>query len=58
MSVKFIEEKCTICSQCIVVCPEEAIKGWEFPVIDREKCNDCKRCVVYCPTCALVWEEE
>jgi Fe-S-cluster-containing hydrogenase component 2 len=58
MSVKFIEELCSICNQCIVVCPEEAIKGWEFPVVDKEKCNECKSCVVYCPTQAMVWEAE
>ena len=29
MAVKFIEERCSICSQCIVVCTAEAIKGWE-----------------------------
>ena len=58
MPVKLIEEKCTICSQCVVVCPEEAIRGWEFPVIDNEKCTDCKRCIIYCPTEAMIMVKE
>lgn len=56
MSVKFYEELCSICNQCILVCKEEAIKGWEFPVIDYDTCNKCYRCVVYCPTQAMVKE--
>jgi len=47
------EERCTICSQCILVCPEEAIKGWEFPKIDQEQCSGCLKCIDYCPTDAL-----
>ena len=58
MTVKLIEELCTICSQCIVVCPEDAIKGWEFPIIDYDKCTDCKRCIIFCPTGAMVDVEE
>jgi NAD-dependent dihydropyrimidine dehydrogenase PreA subunit len=47
------EERCTICSQCILVCPEEAIKGWQFPEIDQERCTGCLKCIDYCPTDAL-----
>jgi Fe-S-cluster-containing hydrogenase component 2 len=56
MGVKFIEKRCSICNQCILVCPADAIKGWEFPVIDYEKCTECSRCVIYCPTQAMVKE--
>jgi len=52
------EELCTICSQCIMVCPEEAITGWGFPKVDQEKCTDCGRCLDYCPTDALEIIEE
>jgi NAD-dependent dihydropyrimidine dehydrogenase PreA subunit len=57
MAVKLIEELCSICSQCILVCNDDAIKGWEFPVIDHEKCTECYRCVLYCPTQAMVKED-
>ncbi len=56
MGVKVIEELCSICNQCILVCPANAIKGWEFPEIDYEKCNECNRCVIYCPNQAMVKE--
>jgi NAD-dependent dihydropyrimidine dehydrogenase PreA subunit len=56
MTYKINSELCSICSQCIVVCPEDAILGpekGEFPVIDQAKCTECARCVDYCPTDAV-----
>jgi len=49
---------CTICGQCIVACPEDAIKGTGFPEVDKEKCNSCGRCIDYCPCDALEQEDE
>ena len=51
------DEVCTICGQCKVVCPEDAIEGWQFPKINQEKCTECLRCIDYCPTDALVRKE-
>lgn len=56
MGVKLIERLCSICNQCILVCPVDAIRGWEFPEVDSEKCNDCNRCIIYCPNQAMVKE--
>jgi Fe-S-cluster-containing hydrogenase component 2 len=54
----FSEELCTICGQCVVVCPEEAIQGKGFPGFDKEKCSGCGRCVEYCPCDAIKLEDE
>jgi dihydroorotate dehydrogenase/Pyruvate/2-oxoacid:ferredoxin oxidoreductase delta subunit len=61
---KFEPAKCTICNQCIVLCPyaarqllgdrprsEELVQ-----VIDQARCRSCGLCVEVCKTSALVYE--
>ena len=44
------EEKCTGCSDCIEVCPVDAlVMGNKFPTIDEEWCIGCGICVAQCP---------
>lgn len=47
------DELCTICGQCKMICPKEAIDGWQFPKIIYEKCTDCLKCIDYCPADAM-----
>ena len=47
-------DKCTGCSECVEVCPVEAITlENEKAVIDEENCTDCAVCVAECPTEAI-----
>ncbi len=60
-----IEEKCTKCGTCVVVCPEGAIevtiedgKLAEVPKIDLIVCKGCGLCVHECPAEAIELVEE
>ncbi|MBN2409304.1 MAG: 4Fe-4S binding protein, partial [Candidatus Aminicenantes bacterium] len=49
-AVRCLEE----CSECLTVCPEEALKKpAAVPVIDRARCTACGECAEICPTGAL-----
>ncbi|MFH0839803.1 MAG: NIL domain-containing protein [Candidatus Omnitrophota bacterium] len=52
-----IEEKCTHCGACVVICPTEALvidKKTRKVIFDSEKCIACELCVKPCPPRAMV----
>ena len=60
-----IEENCTKCGTCVVVCPEVAIEVTvegdeitDFPKIDLVVCKGCGICVHECPQDAIEMIEE
>ena len=57
--IRFINEKCTKCGACSVICPEQAVPSPDeveagAPKIDRAKCTRCMECVTACKYGALV----
>lgn len=53
---KVFEEKCGGCGICVVSCPEEAIKMWGFPEINKGQCIECSICIENCPCSAIMAE--
>lgn len=54
--IGFVREKCTLCGDCVSVCPQEALmvdRAGDTLVIDRLKCDGCMICVKKCPESAL-----
>jgi len=55
--VKRMEEKCTHCGACVVMCPTEAlrvdVKSRKI-IFDSDKCIACELCIDPCPTRAMV----
>ncbi len=51
------ETKCAVCGECRLVCPVDAINGWDKIQIDRELCTECYDCVDYCPADAMEVKE-
>lgn len=50
-----ITPTCVNCDQCIFVCPENAITGFENEYyIDHWSCSLCEICINLCPTNALL----
>lgn len=49
------KRKCTACSACLSICPNNAIKlkkdneGFLYPIIDQSKCTNCGLCRKTCP---------
>jgi phytoene dehydrogenase-like protein/NAD-dependent dihydropyrimidine dehydrogenase PreA subunit len=45
--------RCTGCSYCTIVCPEEAItleiEADPWPTIDEHRCSECGECIYVCP---------
>jgi ferredoxin len=59
--IKRIEDRCTHCSACTVVCPSEALvivdrRGMEVRFIE-EKCTGCGLCIPACPYKAMEMHE-
>lgn len=54
--LKYTSQDCTVCGNCIPVCPEGAIKSDPFlekVSIDRQSCTNCGKCIDVCYTGAL-----
>jgi pyruvate formate lyase activating enzyme len=48
--ILLFKEKCTLCGQCVTVCPAGASRlSAEGSVIDRSKCLGCGQCAEACP---------
>jgi pyruvate formate lyase activating enzyme len=45
--------RCTLCGDCLEVCPQDAITLKESLIIDRSRCTVSGRCARVCPTEAL-----
>jgi phytoene dehydrogenase-like protein/NAD-dependent dihydropyrimidine dehydrogenase PreA subunit len=52
--MKLIQERCTGCAYCVLVCPYDAITsdGWAEVLTDR--CTDCNLCYYACPSDCFV----
>jgi ferredoxin len=51
------ETTCTMCGDCVRVCPTGAITAGDRIMTDRNACILCCACVKSCPTGARVWDE-
>lgn len=55
MKILNIENKCTGCSACMSICPQDCIdmklnkEGFLYPIIDMDKCIKCYKCEAVCP---------
>ncbi|MBC7190598.1 4Fe-4S binding protein [Candidatus Aerophobetes bacterium] len=56
--ISISEEKCTLCLNCLEVCPFSLIKVEEDKVKIQTGCNFCGACVQVCPVEAIRIEEE
>jgi phytoene dehydrogenase-like protein/NAD-dependent dihydropyrimidine dehydrogenase PreA subunit len=56
--VQLIEEKCTGCGYCVLVCPYDALKTNGWAELIPSNCTDCNLCVYACPTDCFVPEPE
>ena len=55
--IKRIENKCTHCGACVVMCPADALKVSvkdRTVIFDSDKCIACELCIEPCPTRAMV----
>ena len=55
--IKLIENKCTHCGACVVMCPADALKVSvkdRTVIFDSDKCIACELCIEPCPTRAMV----
>jgi len=57
--VVFVADRCVLCGECVVVCPEGAheLRGGQH-VFRRESCRACGACAEACPKEALVLKGE
>jgi len=54
MSVYIDSEKCTGCSICVPICPEQSISIIQKKAVtDNNKCTECMVCMEECPTNAI-----
>ncbi|MCP4022815.1 MAG: 4Fe-4S dicluster domain-containing protein [Desulfobacteraceae bacterium] len=61
VSPKVTDEDCTLCSQCVFSCREEAIfldETLEKPVINMDLCLKCAHCIHACPTGTIAEEQK
>ncbi len=43
------EDRCLMCGQCNLVCPQHALKAFGPRHIDQSKCIQCGQCQAACP---------
>ncbi len=53
MSIKVNETLCTLCGECMRVCPIRAILILDRVYIDKNSCIECGICVNACPLNAI-----
>lgn len=56
--LKFDIEKCTLCGQCMDVCPFGALTIEGSGIVVNENCRACKLCVKNCPMGAIKLEQK
>lgn len=56
--MQLIEERCTGCGYCVLVCPYDALKSDGWAEIVPANCTDCNLCVYACPADCFVPEPE
>ncbi len=47
--MKLVQERCTGCAYCVLVCPDEAITSDGWAEVLAERCTDCNLCYYACP---------
>ena len=58
------KSKCTGCTACASICPQQCIvmeedaEGFKYPNVNREKCIHCDRCEQVCPFNTVVLQTE
>ena len=53
-----ITSKCTLCMECINVCPTDSIYlGVGQYVIDTDSCEACRYCIPICPDNAIMIDQ-
>ncbi len=53
-AINIIQENCNGCSNCVRICPSEAIRLRNSKIIiDETRCIDCGKCIQVCPSMAL-----
>jgi phytoene dehydrogenase-like protein/NAD-dependent dihydropyrimidine dehydrogenase PreA subunit len=56
--MRLIQEHCTGCSYCVLVCPYDALKTNGWAELIPANCTDCNLCVYACPTDCFVPDPE
>jgi ferredoxin len=51
-----VESLCTLCAECVAVCPTAAITVEESVLTSKEACIRCSACIKKCPSGARKWE--
>ena len=48
--MRLLQERCTGCGYCVLVCPYDALTSNGWAELDPAKCTDCNLCVYACPS--------
>ncbi len=58
MKIRVISEECTVCGECVEVCPIAAVKMEDDVAVILDNCNFCGLCVTACPVEAIEMTRE